>query len=72
MREVGIVKRFRKIWESSKPDCLLNSYTISVGFEYTAPIFLFMAMSILLSFILLICEIIYFHLKKTKYSQTFS
>lgn len=66
MREVGVIKRFRKIWELSLPKCSLNSYTITVGFEYTAPLFLFLAISITISFTVLICEIIHFQFKKCR------
>lgn len=60
IKEVGILSKHRRIWDAPQPPCLSNSFIFSVGWEYTAPIFLFMAMANVVSLFILICEKVVF------------
>lgn len=66
IREVGILSKHHRNWVPSKPPCNSNSYIFSVGLDYTVPIFLFLAISMMVSLFILICEITYFHFVKRK------
>lgn len=59
--EHGIVSYHRRRWSASKPKCLKSITKIkSVDIGQTSTVFIFLATAVLLSFVILICEIVYF------------
>lgn len=69
IREVGLLAKHTRIYIPSKPECLSNSYVFSVGMEYTAPIFLFMACSITVSMIVLFGEMIHHRCVRMRFER---
>lgn len=55
-RETGITSKYNRIWQPKKPACSVGSYVFSVGMEYVAPLFLFLAASMVGSAVVLAVE----------------
>lgn len=63
--EHGIVSYHRRRWSSSKPKCLKSITKIkSVDIGQASTVFILLAIAVLVSFAILICEIVYFKLRK--------
>lgn len=67
IREVGLLAKHQHFWLPAKPECMANSYVFSVGMEYTAPIFIFLAISITTSMIILLLEIMHHRFMQMKH-----
>lgn len=56
-RETGIQSKYNRRWLPAKPACLVDSFVFSVGMEYVAPLFLFLAIAMAVCFAVLAVEL---------------
>lgn len=61
-RDYGILSKYQRVWSPSKPPCMADSIVFAVGLEYAGPLLVFLAVSMLISFFILMVEIIDYRL----------
>lgn len=66
MREAGVLSKQERRWVAAKPDCLSNAIVTSVGFDYTAPLFLFLVISFIFVLIIMVLENIYYRFQQRR------
>ena len=64
----GVVNYQDKLWQASKPPCMIQEEFVSVDMEKISPAFLIVGMGIVLAVIVLICEKV---MKKSKYYNVY-
>ena len=64
----GVINYQDKLWQASKPPCMIKEEFVSVDMEKISPAFLIVAMGIVLAVIVLICEKV---IKKSKYYNAY-
>jgi len=64
----GVVNYQDKLWQASKPPCMIKEEFVSVDMEKTSPAFLIVLMGIAVAIIVLICEKV---IKKSKYYNVY-
>jgi hypothetical protein len=60
----GVVNYQDKLWQASKPPCMIKEEFVSVDMEKISPAFLIVGMGVVVAIIMLICEKV---IKKSKY-----
>lgn len=64
MLETGVLSKQERHWVTPKPPCFSNGIVTSVGFDYTAPIFLFLLISYVTALVVLILENFSYHFQQ--------